>query len=360
MAEVIVSIPFRYRARVVLARSRKPTVMYFRGAVPVQIERVDTEEAEIAFRIRDYFAGKPYNYFIFRYSGRLWWPFGNAYGDFPSRRSFERLQAGLLCLSGGNLATDFPPRIEDVTVREVIRNEHDEVLVAIQRTTDQCMVVGNELHSAGGVPMLAVAGPEGSPLLFNSGSKRYGDRRVRGLAVRPGNSLANDIDQLFVSDCCYRHDSLAAKRLEKEMTRSGYTKLPKVEGTATDGEKPDCFDLRTDAAFRIVNHMVIDLYRIPDSTVLRPEFRALQQLSGLFADATPHDLCHITARRLHAIYRFLFSMGDLAVLGPLQREIAGLIAQGLAAGRVSREQLDQPEWGLLPVEEEALEGIARG
>ena len=60
MAQVIVPFPFRYRASVLLARARKPTVMYLRGTEPVHIEQVDANEAEIAFRVRDYFAGKPY------------------------------------------------------------------------------------------------------------------------------------------------------------------------------------------------------------------------------------------------------------------------------------------------------------
>ena len=138
-------------------------------------------EAEIAFRIRDYFAGKPYDYVVFRYGGCLWWPFGNAYGDFPGRRSFERLKAGQLCLSGGNFDPILPPRMEDVAIREVVRNEHDEALVAIRRTTGQCLVIGDEIHSAGGVPMLAMAGPVSPLLVFNSGSQRYGDRKRQRL-----------------------------------------------------------------------------------------------------------------------------------------------------------------------------------
>ena len=179
--------------------------------------------------------------------------------------------------------------------------------------------------------------------------------------MHPVNSLARDVDELLVFDCCHRPDSSRAKSIETELMRVGYLKLPHIVGVAKEGETPDCFDLRTDAAFRIINHLIIDLYRWqPDFAVLRPEFGTLRELSELFADATPHDLHHITPRRLHALHRFLLAIGDLPLLGLLQQRIAGLVERGVADGRVSDEQLGQPEWGLRPDEEEALKDITGG
>lgn len=285
----ILFFPFGYRAEVMRGRQRIPRSAIFRTSGPVLIEQVDEFDLEIAYHIEELHGRHRRCFNVFRHRGRLFWPLFNPSrsGSFDERQTLKDALNGDINLFGENLLAAAPLTLDEDICR-VDWSDEKTVHLDMQRKAQDCLLVGDRLFATGGVPIMVSS--KGRLRVVSTGASRSAEPAVSGLALQPGYHAEFWADRAICSGKCYLPGSPG---LADEIRRllCPESKIPVIEAMAA--EDVDFFDLRVDAAFRLVDRAMFD--RVWE----RPKL--YDDLCECFERARDQEPAKLTRRRITAL-----------------------------------------------------------
>lgn len=292
---VTVEIPFIHGAEVRARRKHKPTQKNYRSRGFIQIRRIDRSQAAVAYSV-DF--GAEHTSDVLLHDGRLFWP-ANQTRPLPLPpigNALEMLSDGRFDLFSDGLLATTPTFDDDLTIARIMKTEEESALNRIHRKVSACLVVGEELFSEGGVPIVFASSTELQPTLYvtTSGADRSAEPRTDGLAIQPAGAHLRAV-----------HDALC--RFPFRLPRADQSDNPEAGGyphiTVRHTPSVRAINIRVDAMFRILWE---DIRRNP----IDPKDEVGQLVYARFQSALDQRRADLTSARCDALQAVLMHLPD--------------------------------------------------